>query len=204
MGASFEVYRLAADGAIAQQIFKRTQDVFEQADIRWPARGSKESILEFMAKVKELMHEAHRVEAGGAENESWSWGGGEDPNSCYNVQCILRPIVDIFADFDPSTGEIKFAEWLKYLPDQYQGRHCTDLGSSTYSQVLKQFAPLTPPEVSSWACLLSGMPDDRLKRHIATKPCTIWQNFITAAAKQKPSEGDVFTLAATEFLEGLG
>ena len=202
LGASYQEYHLPDDRAIAKQIFQNTQDVFESEVIRWPARGSKESILEFMEKVKELMRKARRVEAGGGENKAqiWSWEGGKDEKSCYNVQCVLRPIVGILADFDPSTvGEITFDEWLKYLPDR--GKHCTELGSKTYGQIVSQFAPLTPAEVCSWACLLSGTPTDRLKSYIASDPGTVWEKFTAAAGRTPPSEDDVFTPAADEFLE---
>ena len=79
--------------------------------------------------------------------------------------------------------------------------HCTELGSRTYSKILKQFAILTPPEVSNWACLLSAMPKDRLKRYVASVPRSIWEKFTAAAGRTPPSEGDVFTLAVTEFPE---
>ena len=216
LGATLQRYHLlGADGGHAEEIFRKTQEVFEGSTLRWPDRCNKKSILQFMDGLTELLRSARRVAVPGdgdrQPNFSFSWSGGKTMNSLYNVQCLLRIFVVVFEKFDFDTvASISFEDWLKYLPDQKN--HCAELGKKTYGSISAEFAPLSPAEVCAWACLLYSKDKTQLKAMAAAEPNTVWDKFVASAAVSpaassrdddhfSPCPSEFFGLALSERLE---
>ena len=180
----------AGGGHAAEELFRKTQGMFEGATLQWPERGSKESVLKFMEETMQLLCEVHGVEVPGVGDQlrRSAWSGGESQDNCYNVQCLLRVFLQILDKLDSRTVEsINFEAWLRYVPGQKN--RCTELGKKTYGSVAQEFQPLTPTEVCAWADYLYSKDTEWLKAMADADPNTAWEKFAGLRVKgDDPSE----------------